>query len=67
MRMEDAKQTGAELIAVGCQQCTAMLEGVVGPRPKVKDIAELVAEALSEPKKPLPAKLRERQIAVEVI
>ncbi|NIE70503.1 (Fe-S)-binding protein [Pantoea sp. Acro-807] len=67
MRMEDAKQTGAELIAVGCQQCTAMLEGVVGPRPEVKDIAELVAEVLSEPKKPLPAKLRERQIAVEVI
>ncbi|WP_367143874.1 (Fe-S)-binding protein [Pantoea stewartii] len=67
MRMEDARETGAELIAVGCQQCTAMLEGVVGPRPAVKDIAELVAEALSEPKKPLPAKIRDRQIAVEVI
>ncbi|MEI2263911.1 (Fe-S)-binding protein [Erwinia sp. CGal63] len=67
MRMEDAQQTGAELIAVGCQQCTAMLEGVVGPRPAVKDIAELVAEALSETKKPLTAKIRDRQIAVEVI
>ena len=39
---------GAELVAVGCPQCTAMLEGVVGPRPEVKDIAELVAEALLE-------------------
>ena len=33
-------------MAVGCQQCTAMLEGVPGPRPEVKDIAELVADAL---------------------
>ncbi|PWI33561.1 (Fe-S)-binding protein [Vibrio albus] len=46
MRMEDIRETGAELVAVGCQQCTAMLEGVVEPRPEVKDIAELVAEAL---------------------
>ena len=48
MRMGDIKETGAELVAVGCPQCTAMLEGVVGPRPEVKDIAELVAEALLE-------------------
>jgi len=48
MRMEDAKATGAELVAVGCQQCTAMLEGVVEPRPEVKDIAEIVAECLVE-------------------
>ena len=48
MRMEDAKATGAELVAVGCQQCTAMLEGVVEPRPEVKDIAEIVAESLVE-------------------
>ena len=48
MRMEDAKETGAELVAVGCQQCTAMLEGVVEPRPEVKDIAEIVAETLVE-------------------
>ncbi|MDP3846772.1 MAG: dimethylglycine demethylation protein DgcB [Pseudomonas sp.] len=46
MRMLDIKETGAELVAVGCPQCTAMLEGVVGPRPEVKDIAELVVEAL---------------------
>ncbi len=48
MRMEDAKAVGAEVVAVGCQQCTAMLEGVVEPRPEIKDIAELVSEALIE-------------------
>ncbi|WP_411180565.1 hypothetical protein, partial [Pseudomonas sp.] len=32
----------------GCPQCTAMLEGVVGQRPEVKDIAELVADVLIE-------------------
>lgn len=46
MRMADIRETGAELVAVGCPQCTAMLEGVVAPRPEIKDIAELVAEAL---------------------
>lgn len=46
MRMEEIKATGAELVAVGCQQCTAMLEGVVEPRPEVQDIAELLADAL---------------------
>ena len=49
MRMDDIRTTGAEVVAVGCQQCTAMLEGVVEPRPEVKDIAELVADALMEP------------------
>lgn len=46
MRMDDIRETDAELVAVGCQQCTAMLEGVVEPRPQVKDIAEIVADAL---------------------
>jgi Fe-S oxidoreductase len=59
MRMGDIKETGAELVAVGCPQCTAMLEGVVGPRPEVKDIAELVADVLIEgaveSKKPIAA------------
>ena len=49
MRMEDVQTTGAGLIAVGCQQCTAMLEGVVEPRPQVKDIAEILVESLVEP------------------
>ncbi|ETI62552.1 (Fe-S)-binding protein [Marinomonas profundimaris] len=48
MRMEDVVSTGAELVAVGCQQCTAMLEGVVEPRPVVKDIAEILAGQLIE-------------------
>ncbi|OHC67520.1 MAG: (Fe-S)-binding protein [Pseudomonadales bacterium RIFCSPLOWO2_02_FULL_63_210] len=60
MRMLDIKETGAELVAVGCPQCTAMLEGVVEPRPQIKDIAELVADVLieapPEAKKPTPAK-----------
>jgi len=47
MRMNDIRETGAEVVAVGCPQCTAMLEGVVEPRAEVKDIAELVAEALA--------------------
>ncbi len=48
MRMDDIRETQAELVAVGCPQCTAMLEGVVEPRPLIKDIAELVADALVE-------------------
>ncbi|MGE8415868.1 MAG: dimethylglycine demethylation protein DgcB [Pseudomonas sp.] len=52
MRMEDIRETGAELVAVGCPQCTAMLEGVVEPRPMIKDIAELVADALLEREAP---------------
>ncbi|GGN36858.1 MULTISPECIES: (Fe-S)-binding protein [Marinomonas] len=48
MRMEDVVSTGASMVAVGCQQCTAMLEGVVEPRPVVKDIAEILAGQLIE-------------------
>jgi len=46
IRMEDARATGAEIVAVACPQCTAMLEGVVGKRPEVLDVAELVARAV---------------------
>ncbi|PTW59835.1 Fe-S oxidoreductase [Breoghania corrubedonensis] len=45
VRMEQARETGAACIAVACPNCTVMLEGVVGPRPEVKEIAELVLEA----------------------
>ncbi|MGM0823435.1 MAG: (Fe-S)-binding protein [Pseudomonadota bacterium] len=48
MRMNDVQETGAEVVAVGCPQCTAMLEGVVDPSAEVRDIAELVADALVE-------------------
>jgi Fe-S oxidoreductase len=44
--MADARTIGADVVAVGCPNCTAMLEGVVGPRPEVLDVAELVAAAL---------------------
>jgi Fe-S oxidoreductase len=46
IRMADARTIGADVVAVGCPNCTAMLEGVVGPRPEVLDVAELVAAAL---------------------
>jgi len=46
IRMDDARETGAEIVAVACPQCTAMLEGVVGKRPEVLDVAELVARAV---------------------
>lgn len=46
LRMGDARETGAGIVAVACPQCTAMLEGVVGPRPEVFDVAELVAHAV---------------------
>jgi Fe-S oxidoreductase len=47
MRMDDIRETGAERVAVACPNCTAMLEGVVGQRPDVVDLAELVAEQLA--------------------
>ena len=47
IRMDHARATGAERVAVACPNCTVMLEGVVGPRPAVADIAELVLEAVS--------------------
>jgi len=46
IRIADARTIGAEVVAVGCPQCTAMLEGVVGERPEVLDIAELLASAM---------------------
>ena len=64
MRMDDIRETGAELVAVGCPQCTAMLEGVVEPRPLIKDIAELVADALLDDA--LPAKAPPKREPAEV-
>jgi Fe-S oxidoreductase len=46
IRINDARAINAEIVAVGCPNCTAMLEGVVGARPEVLDVAELVAAAL---------------------
>ncbi|MBP1126530.1 MULTISPECIES: dimethylglycine demethylation protein DgcB [Pseudomonas] len=65
MRMDDIRETGAELVAVGCPQCTAMLEGVVEPRPLIKDIAELVADALLEDAAPAKAPLKREPAEVQ--
>ena len=52
IRIADARTIGAELVAVACPQCTAMLEGVTDgkdwQRPEVLDIAELLAASLEE-------------------
>jgi dimethylglycine catabolism B len=45
MRMDQARATGAAVVAVACPTCTAMLEGVNGVRPEVQDVAELVFAA----------------------
>ncbi|KAA8709915.1 dimethylglycine demethylation protein DgcB [Pseudomonas cannabina] len=63
MRMDDIRETAAEVVAVGCPQCTAMLEGVVEPRPLIKDIAELVADALIDEVIPSPSVAAKREPA----
>ncbi|MDZ7851579.1 MAG: (Fe-S)-binding protein [Halomonas sp.] len=63
MRMDDVKETGAALVAVGCPQCTAMLEGVVDTSAEVRDIAELVADALvARPAAEAPSLSRQPQL-----
>jgi Fe-S oxidoreductase len=46
LRMAQAREVGAVVIAVACPGCTAMLEGVTAPRPQVRDIAELLLESV---------------------
>lgn len=46
VRMEQASATGASVVAVACPNCAVMLEGVVGPRPEVADVAELLLQAV---------------------
>jgi Fe-S oxidoreductase len=46
VRMDQARDTGAEVVAVACPSCAVMLEGVVGPRPEVVDLAELLLTAV---------------------
>ena len=46
LRMDQARATGAERVAVACPNCMQMLEGVVQPRPDIVDIAELLVEAV---------------------
>lgn len=46
LRMKQAAEVGAKVVAVACPGCTAMLEGVTGSRPEVRDIAELLWQAM---------------------
>jgi Fe-S oxidoreductase len=48
VRIEHAREVGADVIAVACPNCAVMLEGVVAPRPAVFDLAELVQQAVHE-------------------
>ena len=48
LRMAQAADTGAAIVAVACPGCTTMLEGVVGARPDVRDVAELLHEVVEE-------------------
>jgi Fe-S oxidoreductase len=52
LRMEQVRETGAVTVAVACPGCTAMLEGVTEPRPSVRDVAELLWEAVEAAKGP---------------
>lgn len=45
MRMDDARETGANKIITACPYCTQMLEGVSQPRPEIIDIAEALLQA----------------------
>jgi Fe-S oxidoreductase len=46
IRMAQAMETGAAIVAVACPGCTSMLEAVPGPRPEVRDVAELLWQSL---------------------
>ena len=50
-RYEEAKATGADVVAVGCPFCMQMFETAqssISDGPAVKDVAELIAERLAE-------------------
>lgn len=46
LRMAQAAETGAGIVAVACPTCTAMLEGVTGREAEIRDVAELVLMAV---------------------
>lgn len=50
LRMAQAAETGAAVVAVACPTCTAMLEGVTGRQAEVKDVAELLLAAVEAPR-----------------
>ncbi|MET7244939.1 DUF3483 domain-containing protein [Methylobacterium sp. EM32] len=46
LRMAQAAETGAGIVAVACPSCTAMLEGVTDRGPEIRDVAELLLQAV---------------------
>lgn len=46
IRMDEARGTGAGTVVVACPTCTIMLEGVAQPRPAVRELSEVLLEAL---------------------
>lgn len=45
MRFEDANQTGADTVVVGCPNCMSMLSGAAGGADRVADLVELLLDA----------------------
>lgn len=62
LRMEEALATGAEILAVACPGCTAMLEGVSGAKLPVRDVAELLAERLIPQRCDAPSAMRGERV-----
>lgn len=56
LRMDQVRATGAATVAVACPNCTVMLEGVVQPRPEVRDVAELLWAAVAARQPTTPAR-----------
>ncbi|RLG61951.1 iron-sulfur protein [Candidatus Geothermarchaeota archaeon] len=50
IRMNEALETGASILAVACPYCKIMLHSEAGEKIKVMDISEILAEALTEKK-----------------
>ncbi|SFL33872.1 DUF3483 domain-containing protein [Methylobacterium pseudosasicola] len=46
LRMAQAAETDAGIVAVACPSCTAMLEGVPDRKAEIRDIAELLLQAV---------------------
>ncbi|ACL58316.1 (Fe-S)-binding protein [Methylobacterium nodulans] len=46
LRMAQAAETGAGVVAVACPTCTAMLEGVTDRKAEIRDVAELLLAAV---------------------
>lgn len=46
VRMDHVRETGARTLVVGCPGCMNMLDAVSGPRPVVRDLADVVMEAV---------------------